>query len=1562
MKKHKLIYLLLFSILLMLPAMMTNGQNGTAYQMKITGAAQVSCNVYEFDVTMNSTVPSNLVRMANFQVGILVNPAIVPAGATIDIALVPGSSTIPVASMRPGPEKFLYNNTTNCIQVAPVVPPGTANSFNLSMTGVKLFRVRVACSQPFVIGESTNHSWNFLSPSPYPTKVFGYISGINTDITNQASHVLTAPANLTLAGGYPDPIAQTVNTDITEFCNLPGSGATISLASTQAGYTYYLYSDGVRVPGPDGFIFGSGSPMSFSALASGSVMSVTSVGCVGEVPMLNTISLTPITPVGVSVTISANPGTTVAPGTMVTFTANPVNGGDFPFAIWHVNGIPDYNTFDVVYTYTPAHGDEIYCLFYPSTEVCTPDAEVASNILVMTVQTLPQEFIVSGGGTICQGQQSSVTLSGSETTYSYQLLLNGAPSGLAVQGTGTPLTWNVDAPGIYTVMAGSVMMAGSAEVIVIPTTTNTTVISACDSYLWTVNGQTYTASGIYTVVTGCHTEILDLTITPSTSNTTVASACDSYVWTVNGQTYTASGIYTHVTGCHTETLDLTITPSTSNTTIASACDSYLWNVNGQTYTASGIYTVVTGCHTEILDLTITPSTSNTTVASACDSYVWTVNGQTYTVSGIYTVVTGCHTEILDLTITPSTTNTTVISICNIYTWPVNGQTYTTSGIYTVVQGCNTEILDLTIIQGTVNTTTLTVCDSYTWPVNGQTYTQSGIYSETTGCDTEILELTVIPSTTNTTVLTECDSYFWPLSGLTYTMTGIYTNVTGCHTEILDLTIILSTSNTTVISECDSYTWAVTGQTYTTTGTYTEVTGCATEILDLTIIPSTTNTTVLTECDTYTWAVNGQTYTASGIYTVVTGCHTEILDLTIILSTSNTTVVSICNIYTWAVNGQTYTTSGIYTDVQGCHTEILDLTIIQGTVNTTTISVCDSYTWPVNGQTYTVSGIYSETTGCDTEILELTITPTTTNTTTLTVCDSYLWTVNGQTYTASGIYTFVTGCHTEILDLTIIPSTSNTTVASACDSYLWTVNGQTYTASGIFTVVTGCHTEILDLTVTPSTSNTTTISVCDSYFWAVSGQTYNATGIYEVVTGCHTEILDLTVTPSTSNTTNMASCNTYTWPVNGMTYTMSGTYTVVTGCHTEILNLQINPSYYIIESATIYDYEAPYMWQGGNYFTSGTYYAYYQSAAGCDSTYQLNLIVKASEPLSVSKNIGTAVLASWDPIPGAEMYQLRYRVAPAGMWVSVTQSTQLSRKIYELVPGTPYELQLRFRTGGVWQPWAGTVAPVFFTTEVVNFVVTRDIGTKFLLEWTELEEVSSYILQVKTQSSSIWTTRGYYPVNSAGLINMEEGETYNFRIIPRYDEVSFHFSQIGTHTANYITFSTSYNGGTSASFGWAPVVNPAASDYYLQIREMMFPAVFSSYYTNTNSRSVFDLIAGTQYEYRLIVRYSNVAWGATSWRLLLGGKEDLLVISPQNNLNVYPNPVSDIMTVEINSTATSSHTWNLYDVNGKLVMSGSESLNPGLNYFYIDATQLSTGLYMLQSTFNGTVESTRIIKQ
>ncbi len=174
----------------------------------------------------------------------------------------------------------------------------------------------------------------------------------------------------------------------------------------------------------------------------------------------------------------------------------------------------------------------------------------------------------------------------------------------------------------------AVPVAGISDISVSPNGCDlvTLMASGGSSFQWSggnTPGQaqnSFTASGTYTVtvtnINGCtDTASKVITVTPSTGNVTTFTACNSYTWSVNGQTYITSGTYTWVSGCHTETLNLTVNfgASTTNTTYQIACNSYTWPFNGQTYSASGIYTHVVGCQTEILNLTI--NEGNTSIGS-----------------------------------------------------------------------------------------------------------------------------------------------------------------------------------------------------------------------------------------------------------------------------------------------------------------------------------------------------------------------------------------------------------------------------------------------------------------------------------------------------------------------------------------------------------------------------------------------------------------------------------------------------------------------------------------------------------------------------------------------------------------------------------------------------------------------------------------------------------------------------------------------------------------------------------------------------------------------------------
>ena len=810
---------------------------------------------------------------------------------------------------------------------------------------------------------------------------------------------------------------------------------------------------------------------------------------------------------------------------------------------------------------------------------------------------------------------------------------------------------------------------GCASTDVLHLTVNSSVINtieetACDSYTWTSgNGETYTTSGVYTynytTANGCNgTEYLVLTVNHKTSNEYTVTACDSYLWDIDGQTYTESGDYSfdyeNDYGCPSvDVLHLTVNYSTNSNSDVVACDSYLWN--GAVYTESGDYAYdyinAKGCaSTDSLHLTVNHNTNSGESVTNCGTYNW--HGVNYNQSGTYyhhyNTAEGCASvDTLFLTVNSMSVSFDTVVACESFTWPVNGQTYTTSGYYHALlqsaNGCDSLItLLLTINNGQHSAETVVACDSYTW--NGTAYTTSGVYTnnytDNNGCaSVDTLLLTINNGTTGTETAEACNFFVW--NGQAYTQSGNYTQTleaaNGCDSVVtLNLTINTQVTNTVNATACGSYTWN--GAVYNQTGSYTQnfssAAGCDSVVtLNLTISPAITNTVNTTVCDSYTW--NGVTYTTSGIYsytyTAANGCDSIVnLALTVNQPKTSMLAVSACGSYIW--NGTAYTTSGNYTHTtpatNGCDSIVtLALTINQPVATTISETTCGSYTW--NGATYTTSGNYTQNytaaNGCDSVVtLNLTISPAVTSTISATACGSYTW--EGVTYTTSGnythTYTAASGCDSIVtLNLTIAPSINNTLMITSCDSYTW--NGNTYLTGGVYTHTyttdLGCDSIVtLVLTIANSIVNNIAETACDSYTW--NGNTYTASGAfsetYTSVNGCDSIVtLNLTVNHSNTGTDVKNACESYTW-IDGVTYTASTniptfTLTNAAGCDSVVtLNLTINHATSGVDVQQACD---GYIWIDGVNYTESTNEPTFTltNANGCDSVVTLNLTINQS---------------------------------------------------------------------------------------------------------------------------------------------------------------------------------------------------------------------------------------------------------------------------------------------------------------------------------------------------------------
>jgi len=75
-------------------------------------------------------------------------------------------------------------------------------------------------------------------------------------------------------------------------------------------------------------------------------------------------------------------------------------------------------------------------------------------------------------------------------------------------------------------------------------------------------------------------------------------------------------------------------------------------------------------------------------------------------------------------------------------------------------------------------------------------------------------------------------------------------------------------------------------------------------------------------------------------------------------------------------------------------------------------------------------------------------------------------------------------------------------------------------------------------------------------------------------------------------------------------------------------------------------------------------------------------IQLSTPTGLAATPGdTAVALTWDAVPGAETYTVRYKLVSAGTWTEGTAAAGTTANITGLVNGSPYEFQVKASATG-----------------------------------------------------------------------------------------------------------------------------------------------------------------------------------------------------------------------------------------------------------------------------------------
>ena len=546
----------------------------------------------------------------------------------------------------------------------------------------------------------------------------------------------------------------------------------------------------------------------------------------------------------------------------------------------------------------------------------------------------------------------------------------------------------VDTNLTYTLNVGDIDLNGDTlecpkrynlAVVVNPVKATTVPQVACDSYTWPVNNETYTTTGEYPVTLattkGCDSVVtLNLTVNYKNTGVETVTACDNYVWDLNGVRYTASTNEPTFTlenqwGCDSVvTLNLTVNYRSYHEDYHCVSDTniFVWD-DGMTYNLnvalSDSIEYVTGTNEfgcneiALLHLNLNPVSNvlNWTNVTVCDEYVIdtvSINesnceGSLVTAylrqSGDYQLrtrnsLTG-QDELtrIHLTVNTSTYHTVPVTACVPYTWEVevgrdtnDNPIYYEVGTYNPVgdtivnfempeqysNGCsNNQILRLTALHPTQATEYGSVCrtgsDStrfYT-AFNGQQFN---------GFDFELGEHSIALTTTTT-------------------------DVNGCNYDsTLVLTVNQAYEDTVEVNLCEGmFTFDSASGLYTYTYKDTQFGN----FVDFAYDGTFTFDSVYGPMNTATARVEN---------TSINGCDSNINYFAVIYQAVRIDTVTevACESYRWDLNDITYERSifdSIRVDgegTQGCEKWVyLNLTVNYAEEHFDTINVCTSYIGP-----------------------------------------------------------------------------------------------------------------------------------------------------------------------------------------------------------------------------------------------------------------------------------------------------------------------------------------------------------------------------------------------------------------------------------------------------------------------------------------------------------------------------------------------------------------------------------------------------------------------------------------
>ncbi|MBS1585055.1 MAG: T9SS type A sorting domain-containing protein [Bacteroidetes bacterium] len=333
---------------------------------------------------------------------------------------------------------------------------GIDNGANLTINPLVTPAVSITVSPGTTICAGDNVTFTASPTNGGPTPSYQWYVGATPVGTNSSTYTTTTLANgnqvkvvMTSSDPCPSPLTATSNT-ITMTVN-PLLTPTVNVTSVPAANNVCVgqsvtFTANVTNQGPTPVYawYKNGNPVGTNSstytdnlLVNGDQLTcklTSNAPCVIVNPVTSSpLTVTVMPNVTPTVSIAANPGSTICAGSNATFTATPVNGGPTPSYQWYVGATPVGSNSPTYSTTTLTNGSVVSCVMTSNASCATP-VTATSNSITMTVNPVVTPTIsmsTNPGTTICAGTSTtfmaSVTNGGATPTYTWTV--NGVTVG-----------------------------------------------------------------------------------------------------------------------------------------------------------------------------------------------------------------------------------------------------------------------------------------------------------------------------------------------------------------------------------------------------------------------------------------------------------------------------------------------------------------------------------------------------------------------------------------------------------------------------------------------------------------------------------------------------------------------------------------------------------------------------------------------------------------------------------------------------------------------------------------------------------------------------------------------------------------------------------------------------------------------------------------------------------------------------------------------------------------------------------------------------------------------------